>query len=57
MIEAGLEYFSATLSHVNGDEMRWGIKFLGLAFGPPAVDDIGKRTSPALKSPPGRIAD
>ena len=56
MIEAGLEYFSTTLSHVSGDEMRWGIKFLGLAFGPPAVDDSGERSSPALKSPPGRIA-
>jgi len=57
MIEAGLEYFSTTLAHVSGDEMRWGIKFLGLAFGPPAVDDSGERSSPALKPPPGRIAD
>jgi DNA-binding PadR family transcriptional regulator len=55
MIEAGLAYFAATLSHVNHDEMRWGIKFLGMAFGPPAVDDKGQRNTPLLKSPPGRL--
>lgn len=57
MIEAGLAYFAQTLSHVGSDEMRWGIKFLGLAFGPPAVDDMGQRNTPALKLPPGRLAD
>ena len=57
MIEAGLAYFAATLGHVSAEEMRWGIKFLGLAFGPPAVDDSGLRNSPPLKSPPGRLAD
>jgi DNA-binding MarR family transcriptional regulator len=56
MIEAGLAFFSATLSHVSDEEMRWGIKFLALAFGPPAVDDRGQRKSAALKAPPGRIA-
>ena len=56
MIAAGLEYFSSTLSHVSDEEMRWGVKFLALAFGPPAVDDLGKRNSPALKTPPGRLA-
>lgn len=57
MIEAGLAYFSATLGHVSAEEMRWGIKFLGLAFGPPAVDDHGQRNSLPLKDPPGRLAD
>lgn len=57
MIDAGLEYFATTLSHVSDEEMRWGIKFLALAFGPPAVDDQGQRNSPPLKPPPGRIAD
>ena len=56
MIEAGLAYFARTLSHVGSDEMRWGIKFLGLAFGPPAVDDHGARNTPALKTPPRRLA-
>lgn len=57
MIDAGLAYFASTLSHVSDEEMRWGIKFLALAFGPPAVDDQGRRNSPALKTPPGRLAD
>ena len=57
MIEAGLTYFSSTLAHVSDEEMRWGIKFLGLTFGPPRLDDRGRRTSPALELPPGRIAD
>jgi DNA-binding PadR family transcriptional regulator len=57
MIEAGLTFFSTTLSHVSDEEMRWGVKFLGLAFGPPSLDDEGRRTTPALKTPPGRLAD
>lgn len=56
MIDAGLEYFSSTLSHVSDEEMRWGIKFLALAFGPPAVDDHGRRNSPALKTPPSSLS-
>ncbi|PKO88879.1 MAG: hypothetical protein CVU18_05975 [Betaproteobacteria bacterium HGW-Betaproteobacteria-12] len=56
MIDAGLEFFSSTLSHVSDEEMRWGVKFLALAFGPPAVDDHGKRNTPALRKPPGRLA-
>ncbi len=57
MINAGLEYFSTQFEHVSDEEMRWGIKFLGLAFRPPETDDQGKRTSPPLKAPTGRLAD
>lgn len=57
MIDAGLEYFSSTLSHVSDEELRWGIKFLALAFGPPAIDDQGQRNTPTLKTPPGRLAE
>jgi DNA-binding MarR family transcriptional regulator len=57
MIQAGLDYFSTVLSHVSDDELRWGIKFLGLAFGPPAVDDRGRRNTAPLSTPPGHIAD
>lgn len=57
MIDAGLAYFSSRLGHVDDAELRWGIKFLGLAFGPPQVDDHGQRNSAPLKPPPGRLAD
>jgi DNA-binding MarR family transcriptional regulator len=57
MVNAGLEFFSKQFEHVSDEEMRWGIKFLGLAFGPPEIDDQGRRTSPPLKGPRGRIAD
>lgn len=57
MIDAGLEYFSSLFAHVSDDEMRWGIKFLGLAFRPPEVNDRGERITPELRTPPGRLAD
>lgn len=56
MIEAGLDYFSSLVGHVSDEEMRWGIKFLGLAFGPPEIDDQGQRLTAPLKTPPPRIA-
>lgn len=57
MIDAGLEFFASTLAHVSDEEMRWGVKFLALAFGPPAVDDHGMRNTPALRTPPSRLAE
>ena len=56
MIQAGLDYFSTLLPHLSDDELRWGIKFLSLAFGPPAIDDHGKRNTAPLSPPPSRIA-
>jgi DNA-binding MarR family transcriptional regulator len=56
MIQAGLNYFSTLLPHLSDDELRWGVKFLGLAFGPPAIDDHGKRNTAPLGIPPGRIS-
>lgn len=57
MIRSGLEYFDSMLGHVGDDEMRWGLKFLGLAFGPPEVDNQRRRKSAPLKPPPGKLAD
>lgn len=56
MIDAGLDYFSSLVGHVSDEEMRWGIKFLGLAFGPPEFDDHAQRQTAPLKTPPPRIA-
>ena len=56
MVDAGLDFFTTIFDHVSEDEMRWGISYLGLAFGPPDVDDEGDRVSAALKPPPKRIA-
>jgi len=55
MIDAGLEFFSTQFAHVTDQEMRWGISFLGLAFRPPEFDDRGRRATPLLQAPPGRI--
>lgn len=57
MIKAGLEYFDSMLTHVSDDEMRWGLKFLGLAFGPPEVDNQGRRKSAPLKPPPSTLTE
>jgi len=57
MLDAGLEFFTTLFDHVSEEEMRWGIRFLGLAFGPPDVDDDGERQSPKLKPPPGRLRE
>ncbi len=57
MIDAGLKYFSGLFAHVSEEEMRWGLKFLGLAFRPPELDDDGRRHGPGLGRPPRRIAE
>jgi len=55
MVTAGVDYFTQYFAELSEQEMRWGIRFLALAFLPPAIADKSPRRAPPLPSPPSRI--
>lgn len=48
MQQAGINYFSSYFSHLQPEELEWGIRFLKKAFG----KNDGENDSPPLPTPP-----
>lgn len=55
MVQASVDYLGEQLSHLTGDELRWGVDFFALSFRTSAREARLNGTIPHLAPPPGEI--
>lgn len=55
MVQASIDYLAGQLSHITGEELRWGVDFFALSFRTSAREARLKGMVPHLAPPPGDI--